>query len=356
MESYMNSSKEDYYYYDTNELNATSDYALYELICIKEEVRTFNKSFLPAFYSIVFLIGLAGNSLVVAIYAYLKKLKTRTDVYIVNLAVTDLLLLFTLPFWAANAMRGWVFGITLCKVTAAMYTMTFSASMQFLACISADRYNAIVKPRAQRTVAKPCSTICFFVWIAAMLLCIPELIFKTVQEFQGRLGCLPIFPESLGKTLKASIQIMEIILAFVLPFLIMLICYSAVARALMKHPCAKSSRPLKVLVAVVSVFVVTQLPYNIVKLWRAIDIIDQQVTDCKLSKSIDVAFQITKSIALFHCCLNPILYFLMGTSFKTHMMKLAKKYGYWRRQQSTATEEIPMDYEESEEQTSSFNI
>ncbi|XP_077160057.1 atypical chemokine receptor 4 [Paroedura picta] len=352
MEPHINSS--DYFY--NEEWNDTLEYALYEEICVKEEVRHFRKWFLPAFYSIVFLAGFAGNSLVVVIYAVFKKTKSRTDVYIMNLAIADLLLIFTLPFWAANAVHGWVLGIALCKITSAMYTLIFSARMQFLACISIDRYNAIIKPRSHQRVTTQCSKTCSAVWIAAMLLCIPELIFNTIVQLHGRSECLPTFPRSLGVTLQAAIQILEITLCFVLPFLIMVICYSAIARALLQSTSVKNSRPLKVLAAVVSAFILTQLPYNVVKLWRALDIIFHLITDCGISNTIDVAFQVTKSIALFHSCLNPILYFFLGASFKTYMAKIVKRYGYWQRQQSTAIEEIPMGHEDSEELTSSFTI
>ncbi|XP_062980824.1 atypical chemokine receptor 4 [Elgaria multicarinata webbii] len=355
MESYINSS-EDYYYYYRDDFNATVDYTLFEMLCIKEEVRTFNKSFLPAFYSIVFLVGLAGNSLVVAIYAYFKKLRTRTDVYIMNLAIADLLLLFTLPFWAANAVHGWVMGIPLCKITSAMYTMTFSASMQFLACISVDRYKAVVKSQGQQGVMKQCSKTCSFVWMAAILLCIPDLIFNTVKEHHNRFACLYTFPESLGKIIKVTLEIMETFLSFVLPFFVMLVCYTGVARALIGSPSVKKYKPLKVLAAIILAFIITQLPYNVIKVWRAIEIIQPLVKDCHVSKAVDVALQVTNSFALFHSCLNPILYFFMGASFRMHMVKIAKRYGYWRRQQSTAPEEICMDHEDTAGQTSSFSI
>ncbi|XP_053122466.1 atypical chemokine receptor 4 [Hemicordylus capensis] len=355
MEPLINSSLE---YYDDgyHDWNSTFDYSLYEIVCVKEAVRAFNRSFLPAFYAIIFLIGLAGNSLVVAVYACFKKLKTRTDVYIMNLAIADLLLLLTLPFWAADAVHGWVLGVPLCKITSAVYVMNFSASMQFLACISIDRYNAIVKLQGQPRVPKQCSKTCCFVWILSVLLCIPELIFNTVMEFHGKFGCVPIFPKSLGKILKATIEIMEMTLSFALPLLVMLICYSAVARTLFKCPSVKKSQPLKVLAAVVSAFIVTQLPYNVVKFWRAIDIIYHLITDCNTSKTIDVAFLVTRSIALFHTCLNPVLYFFMGASFKMYLVKIAKQCGHWRRQHRTVTEEIPMGYEDSSGQTSSFTI
>ncbi|XP_058150949.1 atypical chemokine receptor 4 [Dasypus novemcinctus] len=340
------------YYYEENEMNGTHDYSQYEVVCIKEEVRKFAEVFLPAFFTIAFIIGLAGNSTVVAIYAYYKKQRTKTDVYILNLAVADLLLLVTLPFWAVNAVHGWVLGKMMCKVTSALYTVNFVSGMQFLACISIDRYSAVTKGPSQSGVGKPCWFICFCVWTAAVLLSIPQLVFKTVND---KARCIPIFPHYLGTTMKASIQMLEICIGFVVPFLIMGICYFITARTLIKMPNIKKSRPLKVLLTVVVIFIVTQLPYNIVKFCQAIDIIYSLITSCDMSKRMDVAIQITESIALFHSCLNPILYVFMGASFKNYILKVAKKYGYWRRQTQN-TEEIPFDSEGPTEPTSTFSI
>ncbi|XP_047592972.1 atypical chemokine receptor 4 [Lutra lutra] len=340
------------YYYEENEMNGTHDYSQYEVICIKEEVRKFAKVFLPAFFTIAFIIGIAGNSIVVAIYAYYKKQRTKTDVYILNLAVADLLLLFTLPFWAVNAVHGWVLGRIMCKVTSALYTVNFVSGMQFLACISIDRYWAITKAPRQSGVGKPCWLICFCVWMAAILLSIPQLVFYTVNH---KARCIPIFPYHLGTSVKASIQMLEICIGFVIPFLIMGVCYFVTARTLIRMPNIKKSRPLKVLLTVVIVFIVTQLPYNIVRFCQVIDIIYSLITDCDMSKRMDVAIQITESIALFHSCLNPILYVFMGASFKNYIMKVAKKYGSWRRQRQNV-EEIPFDSDDPTEPTSTFSI
>ncbi|XP_037380248.1 atypical chemokine receptor 4 [Talpa occidentalis] len=340
------------YYYEENELNGTHDYSEYEVICIKEEVRNFAKVFLPAFYTIAFVIGLAGNSIVVAIYAFYKKQKTKTDVYILNLAVADLLLLFTLPFWAVNAVHGWVLGKVMCKVTSALYTINFVSGMQFLACISVDRYSAVTTAPGPARVGRPCRWVCACVWTAAVLLSVPQMVFYTVTH-QAR--CLPIFPHHLGTSMKASIQMLEICIGFLVPFLIMGVCYFITARTLIKTPNIKKSRPLKVLLAVVIVFIVTQLPYNIVKFCQAIDIIYALITDCDLSKRMDLAIQVTESIALFHSCLNPVLYVFMGASFKNYIMKVAKKYGSWRRQRQNV-EEIPFDSEAPTEPTSTFSI
>lgn len=346
----QNQSTDDYY--EENEMNYTYDYSHYEVVCIKEEVRQFAKVFFPAFFTVAFIIGLAGNSIVVAIYAYYKKQRTKTDVYILNLAVADLLLLVTLPFWEVNAVHGWILGKMMCKVTSALYTVNFVSGMQFLACISVDRYWAVTKTPSQSGVGRSCWIICCCVWMVAILLSIPHLVFYTVNQ---NTRCTLIFPHHLGTSLKASIQMLEICIGFVVPFLIMGVCYSLTARTLIKMPNIKKSRPLRVLLTVVVVFIVTQLPYNIVRFCQAIDTIYLLITDCDMSKRMDVAIQITESIALFHSCLNPVLYVFMGASFKNYIMKVAKKYGSWRRQRQNV-EEIPFDSEGLTEPTSSFTI
>ncbi|XP_049622496.1 atypical chemokine receptor 4 [Suncus etruscus] len=340
------------YDYEENELNMTHDYSQYELICIKEEVRNFARIFLPTFFAITFIVGLAGNSVVVAIYAFYKKQKTKTDMYILNLAVADLLLLFTLPFWAVNVAHGWVLGKTMCKVTSALYTINFVSGMQFLACISIDRYLAVTRVPSPVGVGKTGWLISACVWTAAILLSIPQLVFYTVNHKDR---CVPVLPYHLGMWVKASIQILEICIGFLVPFLIMALCYFITGRMLLRTPNIKKSRPLKVILAVVIVFLVTQLPYNIVKFCQAIDVLYALVTDCDTSKRLDMAIQVTESVALFHSCLNPILYVFMGASFKNYIMKVVKKYGSWRQQRPNV-EEIPFDSENPTEPTSTLSI
>ncbi|KAM4704606.1 atypical chemokine receptor 4 [Rhinophrynus dorsalis] len=337
-------------------LDATFDYDNYEVLCEKKEVREFSQIFLPVFYSVAFVVGIAGNSLVVAIYAYYKKLKTKTDVYLLNLAVADLLLLFTLPFWATDAALGWQLGKGMCKITSALYTINFSSGMQFLACISLDRYFAVTKTPSHQNVGKNCWIICLFVWTTSMLLSFPDLYFSTVKEHNSRLSCFQVYPKDVVKQVTALIQILDIVFCFVLPFIIMLFCYSAVAKVVLRTPNIKRSKSLKVLLAVVGVFLLTQLPYNVIKFWRAIDIIYALITNCKLSRTIDIMIQVTESIALFHCCLNPLLYAFMGTTFKSYITKIVKKCGSLRRPRTSSIEEYSMHSDNHVEETSSFSI
>ncbi|XP_063778458.1 atypical chemokine receptor 4 [Pseudophryne corroboree] len=336
--------------------DTTFDYDNYEELCVKHDIRRFAEIFLPVFYSVTFVVGVAGNSLVVAIYAYYKKMKTKTDVYLLNLAVADLLLLFTLPIWAVDASIGWQLGKEMCKITSALYTINFSSGMQFLACISLDRYFAVTRATSQQNFRKRCWAICLFVWTTSLLLSIPDIYYNEVKEHNGKHQCLPTYPKDAIKQVTALVQILETVFCFIIPVLIMLFCYSVMARILIKTPNIKRSRSLKVLLAVVGIFLLTQLPYNIVKFWRAIDIIYVLITSCKTSKTIDLMMQVTESMALFHCCLNPLLYVYMGTTFKSYVTKTVKKLSSWRRHRPQSTEEYPMHSEDHVEETSSFSI
>ncbi|XP_072366141.1 atypical chemokine receptor 4-like isoform X1 [Scyliorhinus torazame] len=339
-------------------MNGSIDYDDYYYRCEKDNIRQFAQYFLPAFYTATLIIGLAGNSLVVAVYAYYKRIKSKTDLYILNLAIADLLLLITLPFWAVYAVHGWILGVAMCKISSALFVMNFSASMLFLACISVDRYFAISKVTGPLTVGNKDKLTCLCVWLAAILLSVPDFIFTSVHQAETRGLCISLFPPHMAQPAKATIQVFEILLGFIIPSLVMVYCYSAVAKAVCKAPIGKKKgKAFRVLLAVVGAFFLTQLPYNIVRFCRLLDMVYLFIKDCSSSKNMDIAIQVTESIALFHSCLNPILYAFMGASFKGYIMKAVKEYSYRRRHQ---TQSIAMDCSftslSQSDHTSSFSI
>ncbi|XP_007895072.1 atypical chemokine receptor 4 [Callorhinchus milii] len=349
------------YYGDYNESyfddNSSINYEDYIFLCEKDDVRKFAQSFLPAFYTITLILGLAGNSLVIAIYAYYKRIKTKTDLYIMNVAIADLLLLFTLPFWALQAVHGWVVGIALCKICSVLFVMNFNAGMFFLACISVDRYVAISRVTSRPTIGIKGRITCLCVWLLAFLLSIPDLIFTTVANREDMDRCMIIFRSHTETSAKAMVQVLEILLTFVIPLLVMVYCYSKVARALSRVTNVKKRKTFKVLLAVVGLFFLTQVPYNIVKFCRLIDNIYLVITDCQSSKRFDVAIQVTVSIALFHSCLNPILYVFMGATFKSYIVKAVKEYSYLRRQRNRPdTIQYSFNSLSQSEQTTSFTM
>ncbi|KAM9844956.1 atypical chemokine receptor 4 [Aulostomus maculatus] len=358
---------EDDYDYD----NITFSYDDYAHMCEKGDIRSFAALFLPAVYTVCLVVGLAGNGIVVAVYIYHKRLRTMTDVFLTHLAVADLLLLFTLPFWAADAARGWELGEVFCKIVSACYTVNFTCCMMILACISLDRYLALARVQGrgqgqlQRIFARRhCWKVCLVVWGTAFILGIPDVIFSEVRWLSDRNICLPIYPPSMVGGGKALLETAEVLLGFLIPLLVMVICYWNVGRALKNLPTEgrdKKWEALRVLLVVVGVFAVTQLPYNFLKVFRTVDHVYALVTHCGTSKALDQAVQVTESLALTHCCLNPIVYAFMGSSFQQHIMKLVKKFGRKRRKrpnESPAEEgmEISFNTRGDSQETNTFSF
>uniref|UniRef100_UPI0037E9778D atypical chemokine receptor 4b n=1 Tax=Semicossyphus pulcher TaxID=241346 RepID=UPI0037E9778D len=328
---------EDFYYFDDDDssLNDSYDYSYEHSVCDKEAVRSFGGVFLPVIYALALVVGLAGNALVVVVYTSKVRLRTLTDVCILNLAISDLLLLFTLPFWAADAVHGWRLGSAACKITSFVYSTNFSCGMLLLACISVDRYRAVTQNPTGRTgtsprIRKQWLLVCVALWAVAGFLGLPELLFSTVKHTHHRMMCTAMYPPSMARPAKAALELLEVTLRFLLPFLVMVVCYCLVGRALSQAAGVRRDRKwraLRVLLAVVAVFLLTQLPYNVVKLCRAMDIIYILVTDCEVSKGLDRAIQVTESLALAHACINPLLYAFIGSSFRGHVLKVAKRLG-----------------------------
>lgn len=364
------SGEQGYYYHDN--VTFTFSYEDYPSLCEKAEVRSFAGLFLPAVYAVCLVVGVAGNALVVAVYAYLKRLKTMMDAFLTHLAVADLLLLFTLPFWAADAAGGWVLGTAACKMVSSCYTVNFTCCMMLLACISVDRRLALARARAggQARLLHSVFTrrhrwkVCFAVWASAFVLGFPDLILSEVRWLSNRSVCLPIYPPWMVGGGKAGLEMVEVLLGFLIPLLVMVDSYWRAGQALKGLPVesrGKKWRALRLLLTVVGIFVLTQLPYNLVKVYRAMDSVYALVTHCASSKALDQAAQVTESLALCHCCLNPVLYAFLGTSFRQHMTKLAKQLGHRRRKRrpKPAEEEgmeMSFNSHEASQETDTFSV
>lgn len=299
------------------------------MMCNRESVRQFRRYYEPPLFWLITLVGGAGNLAVVWIYLYLpRRLKTMTDMYLLNLAVADLLFLVTLPLWAAEALQGWSFGLHVCKVTAALYKVNLFSSMLLLACISIDRYVVIVQTtRAQNSQfeRRRCSQlVCLAVWLLALVLAMPELIFAAPAEAGEKQYCRMVFPPALGNSAKILVLSLQVSVGFCLPVIIMAYCYSVVFAKVFKTRNFQKHKAMRVIFAVVVTFVASQLPYNGVLVMEAAQASNMTMTDCVEVKRFDMTGQVLKSLAYTHACLNPFLYAFVGVRFRRDLLQLLR--------------------------------
>ncbi|KAK1806168.1 hypothetical protein P4O66_000060 [Electrophorus voltai] len=311
-------------------LNQTTDYEhhIESGICEKSWVRAFRSSYEPPLYWIIFVLGALGNLLVVWIYTTMRnRLKTMTDVYLMNLAIADLLFLGTLPFWTTDATKGWVFGVSICQAIPAVYKINFFAGMLLLTCISVDRYIAIVHVTEAHNFKRRrmfySKLACMCVWLVSCLLSLPEFLFAQVKTNpRGVSSCSLVYPTEDNNLTKVLVLSLQISVGFCLPLLVMVMCYSMIIRTLIQARNFEKHKALRVIFAVVAAFVLSQLPYNVHLIIEATQAYNATMMDCEVMKMFDVAGQVVKSLAYTHCCLNPILYAFIGVRFRKDLLHL----------------------------------
>lgn len=311
----------EYYSDDTG----TGEYD-FESLCEKEEIRRFRAWFLPTVYSLICFMALVGNSLVIVTYIYFSRLKTMTDIYLLSLGVADLLFALTLPFWAASIIGKWILGVFLCKAMYAVYRISFFSGMFLLTCISVDRYFAITKAvsahrcRSRAIYISKVSSL--VIWVTAVLFSIPEMAYTDVSANDT----CDLYYNQPTK-LIVGMQVTQMVLGFVVPALVMVFCYSGIVKTLALSRSFEKNKAIKVIFAVVAVFLICQLPYNVVLMLKAVDRAVGGSEDCKLDNALMYAMDVSSSLAFLRCCVNPFLYAFIGVKFRNDLLKLLKELG-----------------------------
>lgn len=293
----------------------------------------------PVVYSCNFVIGIIGNSMVVAvIYCYMK-LKTVANIFVFNLAVSDLTFLITLPMWVTFTATGyhWPFGGFLCKTSAGLVIFNLYTSIFFLTALSIDRYLAIVHPvqsRRFRTVLYARIT-CVLIWLFSLMLSVPTAMTRDVYNIKDSektlCGILHPSKEHVEKLklLLLAINMMKSLLGFLIPFVIIITCYCLIGRALLrsKH-IQKTSRTrddevLRMLAAAVLAFFLCWVPHQV---FHFMQLLTQLIPGkhCTLVEIIDTAMPFTICIAFFNSCVNPIVYSFVGNSYRKNLMRLLR--------------------------------
>ncbi|XP_051997267.1 C-C chemokine receptor type 7 [Xyrauchen texanus] len=297
------------------------DYSGLEMMCEKAANRYFRAWFLPTIYTIICLLALMGNFLVILTYLYFKRLKTMTDVYLLNLAMADLLFAISLPFWAASFMSKWHLGLYPCKAMFTIYKVSFFSGMFLLTCISVDRYFSITKAvsahRCRSSAVYYGQVSSLVTWVMAATFSVPDMLFSEVN-----VNGTCVANGNGYEDYHVRMLVSQMVLGFIIPALVMGFCYICIIKTLIQAKNFERNKAFKVIIAVVAVFVFTQLPYNVV-----MGVTSQVTMDCHKDNSRLYALDVTRAMAFLRCCLNPFLYAFIGVKFRNDLLKLLKDLG-----------------------------
>ncbi|KAG9283767.1 C-C chemokine receptor type 4-like [Astyanax mexicanus] len=298
--------------------NYTSDEAENKGRCV---YKGYEKYFLPALYSLFFVVGFIGNALVVWVITVGAQLKSTTDVCLLNLALADILLVLSLPFRAYQMKHGWIFGKVMCKLVYSIHFVGFYGSIFFIVLMSIDRYLAIVHAvLALRVRTRVCGIVSSLViWVLAVAASFPELLFTRLEEYiQKRCTASPY---SWGLLIFSIFK--RNIVGLLVPLIILGFFYSMILRKLHgSHSSRKHSICLIILVMVV--FICCWTPFNIALLLLGLVFMDGIPGGCEIRNRIILTRNTTEAVVFLHSCLNPFIYVFVGEKFRKHLIRLIR--------------------------------
>lgn len=281
-------------------------------------------------YIVVFFLGLMGNTVVMVAVQTMKKHRTSTDIYLMHLAIADLLFSLTLPFWAIYINESnWVFGTFLCKLFSGVQEAAFYSCVFLLACISIDRYMAIVK--ATRFLSKQhhvVRIVCVSVWLVAVVLSIPIMVQREALQINGFMFCHENTTAEKVDNWRLGLRVLRHVLGFFFPLIVMLFCYGCTLGTLFRSRNSQKHKAMRVILCVVLAFVICWLPNNVAEFMDTLMRGGLVEDTCLNRDNLDMAMYVTQALAFMHCAINPILYAFVGKKFRNHLLSLLLKKGF----------------------------
>ncbi|XP_065102305.2 C-C chemokine receptor type 5-like [Paramisgurnus dabryanus] len=312
--------------------------------------KAFSEVFLPTFYSIVFIIGFIGNGLVVWVLIRYHHNFNMTDVCLLNLAISDLLFVVSLPFWAHSAMADWIFGKFMCHTVTGLYTLGLYGSIFFMVLMTVDRYLIIVHPHSifsKNRSAKMGLVLAVIAWILSLFASLPNIIIAhQSKEMNNSTYCRSHYSSDAMKTF---IYFKINVLSLFLPLIIMGYCYARIIPTLISIKSQKRHKIIRLILAVVAVYFLFWTPYNITILLLFMQT-QGYMQSSEWDNNLKLTMQWVETIAFSHCCLNPIIYGFVGEKFRREVLKVVKEqFPMCFRQCSSFSQQL------SERRTSAFS-
>ncbi|XP_078284229.1 chemokine XC receptor 1-like [Rhinoraja longicauda] len=315
------------YYYDYDYYwNVSEDYQEFVTLCENVHLHLFGAKLTPALYSLIFIFSLIGNILVLWILIRYEKLKTMANIFILNLVCSDLIFACTLPFWAVDHTHEWIFGKAMCKIISMIFFIGYYSGIMLLTLMTLDRYFAVVHALTVVRIRKVRYVVvaCLVVWCISILAAVPEMIFADVDQ---TFSCVTIYPKDDELIWRLLGCYQQNFLFFLTPFIIIVLSYYKIFNTVVKCRTRKKHKAVKVIFCIVVVFFLCWAPYNVVIF--LLSLTDLQVpffTRCSVANQLTHAYLICRTIAYFHCCLNPLFYVFVGTKFREHLIGIASKW------------------------------
>uniref|UniRef100_A0A8C5SAI9 G protein-coupled receptor 183 n=1 Tax=Laticauda laticaudata TaxID=8630 RepID=A0A8C5SAI9_LATLA len=292
---------------------------------------------LPTFYSVIFIIAVLGNGLALIVIIKNRKKINSTTIYSTNLVVSDLLFTTALPTRIVYYALGfhWPLGEVLCKITALFFYINIYAAVNFMTCLSIDRFVAVVHPlKTKFRKVKSAIYIFCFVWFLVFAQTLPLLTLPMSHKEEKRVTCME-YP-NFEKIEQLPLMLLgACLLGYVVPLGITIICYSKISYKLCQtakqNPLAEKSgtnkKAINIIIFIIIVFVICLTPYHLAIIIYMIKKLVQGNIPCSHQKIFQKTLHYTVFLMNLNCCMDPFIYFFACRGYKRTIMKILRRQG-----------------------------
>ncbi|KAM3596404.1 uncharacterized protein V6R79_013911 [Siganus canaliculatus] len=259
-------------------------------------------------YTLTVVLGITGNSVVIWVAGF--KLKPKvTNVWLVNLAIADLIFCFTRFFSLTKKLffDHWPFGVFVCKFNGFFKYANMFCSVFLLAVISLDRVLCVWQPvftKRRRTLCVA-RVVAACVWAVAVVISSPYFFYRQVYSKNNVTKCSLEVKDKTQEdnSTKLALYSIRFLCGFMLPFMVILTCYILAGIGIRRTRLSGKSRPLRILASLVIAFFLCWAPYHCLLLVKMVD---------SNNRVVKIWQPVASSVAYFNSCVNPLLYFCMG--------------------------------------------
>ncbi|BFY99600.1 hypothetical protein BsWGS_02640 [Bradybaena similaris] len=296
-------------------------------------------------YLLTFIVGLVGNGLVCFAVLRNHNMRTVTNVFIVNLAVGDFMVILVClpPTLIQDVTETWFLGTVCCKAVIFLQTTSVCVSVLTLSAIAVERWWAICYPLRFKSTLSRARKIIVLVWVVSILTAVPETVVAQAVPYQ--------FPQRISSTLLTMCRpswdalnqgIYHLVLAvlfYVLPMILMALTYTHIAAVLWKHeipgvvvaskipgrkPMLDGNRnaqdeqivarrkAARMLIAVVIVFGICYMPVYLMNLLRYFEAVNYDGNN----EALYIQSLVIHWLPYINSSLNPVIYNFMSATFR----------------------------------------
>lgn len=282
-------------------------------------------------FSIVFMVGLITNVAAMYIFTCTLKLRNETTTYMMNLVVSDLLFVLTLPLRVFYFIQqNWPFGSLLCQLSVSLFYTNMYGSILFLTCISVDRFLAIVHPFRSRGLRtkRNAKIVCAAVWVLVLSGSLPTgfMLNSTNKQKNNTIACFENFSSNQWKSHLSKVVIFIETVGFLIPLILNVVCSAMVLQTLRRPQTVSrggklnKKKILRMIIVHLSIFCFCFIPYNVNLVFYSL-VRTKILEGCAAESVVRTIYPIALCIAVSNCCFDPIVYYFTSETIQNSIKR-----------------------------------